>query len=421
MKAILNKAMRLLSEKHRLSLYRKMFRLPDGFHDPDFRVEIAQTQEDLKSAYALLHDCYVGIKIIDPQPSGLRCNLYSFLPTSSIIVVKHQGRVIGTVCAIKDSSSGLPSDREFLEENNRFRQQGKALIEVSAFAVTPEYRKQHRVSLMLLKYLFLYCRNCFRGDIMIGVVHPKAEDFYRALWLAEKNGKPVRYGSLKGAEAIHLTMEVSKEHFDKLTLAFGEDHPTKNLGTILRSRDSRFYYPAIKKELGINPVITPKLLRYFCLEQKGVWSSISAKDKRTLMNVYSTFFGASSMNEFQSPETSDLVEREYRTSVRLTSVASIGAAASFCKIMDLTSNGCFINWSGDLPSHGQEIQVSFCFQERIYSISGKVAWSNDVHLSSHARGFGIKFTQAVPELTRALQNSLYGNLIDDMRPSEGVG
>jgi hypothetical protein len=408
MKNFLRMAMRFLSEEQRQALYRKMARIPAEYFNPGFTVEIAQSKEDLQSAYKLLHDCYVGIKIIDPQPSGLRCNLFSFLPVATIIVAKIDGKVVGTVSAIKDSVSGLPSDKDFLNENNRLRQQGNVLIEASALAVAPEYRGEHSVSFLLMKYLYNYCRNCFRGDYMIGAVHPKAEDFYKALWKFEKNGEPLQYASLKGAAAIHISMDLSAEHFDRVIEAFGPADPQKNLGSLILGPDDRFFYPHERTGLAIHPVITPQLLKYFCLEQKEIWSRMNPQDQQTLIDIYTTYFGAASMAEFRKEDIQGGPSKEYRTPVQLPCIAEVSTESNFCEVSDLTSRGCFVIWKEVLPTVGSTVRLSLRLNRERYFVTGEVAWSNDGHTLHRGRGFGIRFSQAEYALSSNLQSLLYG-------------
>ncbi len=66
----------------------------------DFQVNIASTKEELEKAYSLLHDCYVGTKLMAPDKSGLRCNFFSFLPFTTTVVAKIGEIVIGTVSLI---------------------------------------------------------------------------------------------------------------------------------------------------------------------------------------------------------------------------------------------------------------------------------------------------------------------------------
>lgn len=412
MKSILKKAFSLLGEKYRHRIYRMMVTIPPEFQDPHFRVEIARTKEDLECAYALLHDCYVGIKIMDPQPSGLRCNLFSFLPTSTIIVAKYKGHVVGTVSAIKDSSSGLPSDKEFKKENDQFRKQGKVLIEASALAVAPEFRRNHGVSLLIMKHLYNYCRLCFRGDYMVGAVHPKSEDFYKALWQFEKNGEPSQYGSLKGAAAIHISMELSEDHFHRVVRSFGADDPSRNLGSLFLQPDSRFQYPKEVEGLSIHPVIDPETLKYFCKGKRGIWDALSAFEKQRLIEVFSTYFGRESMNEFRKLEIAHLNEKEFRTPVQIQSVARIGDMISFCEVLDLASKGCFVRWDSErLPEPGQTLSISFRTPWKSYFLEGRVAWHNEGQALRLGPGFGLHFSRESRELAEEIPQWLYGHEI----------
>jgi hypothetical protein len=174
------------------------------------------------------------------------------------------------------------------------------------------------------------------------------------------------------------------------------------------SDDPRFHYPREKQGLNIHPVITPKLLQYFCLQKEGVWSGMNAKDRLTLIQVYATYFGFESMTEFRRLEPTILLEQEFRTPTQLSSVASFSSSSTFCEILDLTSSGCYVGWNGPMPESGERIQISFRFEGRSYSTHGLVAWSND-NLSLHRkRGFGIRFTSRIPTLNLQLQQWVYG-------------
>lgn len=411
MKKIIRYTMNLLGEKQRHRIYRRMTRLPQRYLEPSYTVEIARTQADLQCAYALLHDCYVGIKIIDPQPSGLRCNLFSFLPTSTIIVAKQNGKVVGTVSTILDSKSGLPSDKDFLNENNRFRRQGKTLIEVSALAVASEHRGDHSVSIMLMSFLYNHCRTFFEGDYIVAAVHPRSEDFYKALMGFEKNGEPKRYGSLKGAAAIHISMDLSQEHLDKVTSSYTSLDPMKNIGALFQTQDRRFHYATKRDGLRINPVITPQVLEHFCLQQKTIWLGMSVEERNSLIQVYSTYFGSASMSKFRKHQPIMLIEKEYRTPVQVSSFVRLGDETRFCKILDLASGGCYVKWSNELPKAGDSIQISFRIAGRTFQMRGQVAWVNDGHSLAQNRGFGICFASQISNFGLQLKDWVYANQV----------
>ena len=104
---------------------------------------------------------------------------------------------------------------------------------------------------------------------------------------------------------------------------------------------------------------------------------MSFEDKQELIQVYSTYFGHSSMNEFRKREPGIFKEQFYRTPVQLTSVASVLGQSTFCEVQDLTASGCFISWSASLPEAGTKIQLSFRLNQNDYRILGRVVWQNE--------------------------------------------
>ena len=399
-----------LSETYRINHYRQTLLVPNDYLNPDFQVEIATSQADLQSAYTLLHDSYVGIRIIDPQPSGMRCNLFTFLPTTTVVVVKLKGRVIGTVSLIKDSNSGLPSDREFPNENNALRRQGKSLVEISALAVAPDYRGRHAITFLLIAFLYTHCRESFACDNMLAAVHPKSETFYKALMGFVKNGKPLDYSTLKGAAAIHISMDLGDAHLHKLTNSFPSKDPMRNFGALLQRFDQRLHHVPKMTTLQINPVITPGLLKFFCLQQKEIWSRLSPADQQTLIQVYSTYFGMESMREFR--KNSDLApfNKDYRTPVNITAVVtSKDGSKNFCRILDLTSGGCYLMSTANLPKQGDKIEVAFRVCNRDFRLQAQVTWQNQGQaLKHHPNGIGIQFDKAIANLNQDLQQWIYG-------------
>lgn len=92
-----SKLIKLLPEQVRHQFYRSQVIVSEFALDQNFTVEIARSKADLESAYKLLHDSYVGCKLMSPHQSGLRCNLYTFLPHTTVIVAKLNGETVGTV------------------------------------------------------------------------------------------------------------------------------------------------------------------------------------------------------------------------------------------------------------------------------------------------------------------------------------
>lgn len=105
-------------------------------------IERACTADDLRQAYRLVHDVYLGSGYIDPDPSGMRLRLYETAAETATFVAKVEGRVVGVLSVVEDSPDlGLPSDCVFKEELDELRRAGRRLCEVTNQAVADEYRK----------------------------------------------------------------------------------------------------------------------------------------------------------------------------------------------------------------------------------------------------------------------------------------
>ena len=102
----------------------------------------ACTADDLRQAYRLVHDVFLGSGFIDRDPSGMRLRIYETTAETATFVAKVEGRVVAVLSVVEDSTDlGLPSDCVFKAELDALRKAGKRLCEVTNQAVLEEYRK----------------------------------------------------------------------------------------------------------------------------------------------------------------------------------------------------------------------------------------------------------------------------------------
>jgi phosphate starvation-inducible membrane PsiE len=183
-------------------------------------VKLAESYEEYSRAFSLLHDAYVAKGLMEKHDSGLRCNIHSFLPHNLVVVVidKEQKEVVGTVSIILDNLLGLPAEKAYPTEVEKIRKiKNKKMVEVSALAVDPKYRHQsHIIQFMLNKFLYQFCKINLGVDMLIIVVHPKAELFYHALMGFEPLGEIIEYDFVKGALARFLYLDFSGEFEERL-------------------------------------------------------------------------------------------------------------------------------------------------------------------------------------------------------------
>lgn len=402
------KILKFVPETVRLQFYRSQAEVPEFAMDSDFTIEIARSRDDLESAYELLHECYVATKLMSPHSSGLRCNIFSFLPHTTVIVAKYKNQVIGTVSLIRDSSWGLPSDKDYKTENNELRKANNQIVEVSALAVSKSYRKVgNSVSLLLMKYLYNYTRQYFSSNCLVCTVHPRAEDFYKAFWHFKRNGKQVSYQFVQGALAVHLSMQMSDQIQEKIVASYPSKEIHKNFALFVLNQDARFIYPERQSRSKIDPVLTPYLLEYFSVDRTDFWSTFSSQEQAQLICIYEGIFGTLN-GKFKQVDLSLLkTAKEYRIPAEVTAMISVGDQMVMGRILDLSTGGAFVTWPKNLPELATEMTIKFKIGNQTVQLNCQSTWKNEGTSSLHASGFGIKFIENKKLEAHHIKNWIY--------------
>lgn len=105
-------------------------------------IERAYTLEDLRKAYRLVHQVYLGTGYLNAEPSGVRIRIYETTSETATFVAKKDGEVVGVLSVVGDSADlGLPSNAAFKPELDALRATGARLCEVTNQAVAEEFRK----------------------------------------------------------------------------------------------------------------------------------------------------------------------------------------------------------------------------------------------------------------------------------------
>lgn len=102
----------------------------------------ACTAQDLRKAYRLVHDVFLGTGYMQPEPSGIRLRMYETLSETATFIAEKDGEVVGVLSVVGDTRElGLPSDGAFKEELDQLRATGLRLCELTNQAVAEDYRK----------------------------------------------------------------------------------------------------------------------------------------------------------------------------------------------------------------------------------------------------------------------------------------
>lgn len=285
-KIISKKIIALLPEALRFSLLRRNTKL-DMEWPTSLEIKIADTEEELESAFKLLHRSYVKAGFMDPEPSKMRVLPQNLLPETTTIVAKWNSKVVGTISLIRDNGIGLPLENAFMIDDRRAG--GRRLAEVSSLTIDPEFRgHREKILFPLMRFVLHYARYYFGVHEFIIAVNPSMVDFYTGLICFEKlKAKPVAYNFVKGAPAIGLFLNF--ETVDQRWLDTFEHRPAatnfyRYWATVPTHEHNRL--PVRAYHSAADPVITPKLLKNFFIEKTGVVKLLCKKDIKVLMDAY---------------------------------------------------------------------------------------------------------------------------------------
>lgn len=400
----MKKLLKFLPEFLRIRLIRSKISIPS--FPPDFQVNIATTQEELEKAYSLLHGCYVGTKLMAPDPSGLRCNFFSFLPNTTTVVAKIGKDVVGTVSLIKDSAFGLPSDKDFQTENDQLRMDGHQLVEVSSLAIDPEFRKKgHVISLNLMKYLQHYTTHYMGCTTVTCVVHPRAKDFYSAFWGFTASKKVVKYKFVNDALGVQSFGNITDSVLEKLISSFPSSEKRNPIKFIFKP-DPKLIYPERTESHHVDPIYTPELLKYFMSERTKAYKALSQTEIMTIFSAYSLFFDNLEELDFFRNITSTLYQnRLFRFPAKIDAVLTIdGVPMAFGSIMDLTPEGAFFATTQKLELLKPYL-IEFEWCEIKFSFLITPRWHNRRSRNHQFVGYGMLYDSPQLGIARLLKQT----------------
>ncbi|MCM2323002.1 MAG: PilZ domain-containing protein [Oligoflexia bacterium] len=384
--------------------------MPPLAHDPKLRVKIADTKEELEQAYRLLHDCYVGQGLMSPHPSGLRCNIYSLLPETSTVIVKHGEKIVGTCALIRDSRMNLPSDGIFLEQNNQLRREGGRLIEASALAVDREYRSTgHAMSFLLMKFMYHYALNV-HGTHLVATLHPRAQDFYEGLWSFERLGPVAEYKYVNKALAVYMHLPLNPLKLLEMVARYESADHARNIVLWAHEDDPRLLYPSRENGQIMDPVMTPDLLEYFFLEKTDLFEKLNPEQRKLFFEIYLHYFDASQLKRFATvfPDVEDL--RPLRVLINLPAGMRAGHDFHIVKLLDISSGGAYVEFRDFDPRSlylGKQVELFFRIGSRSFQAASQIAWCHQGHGRRYPPGFGVRFATPLIGLKDELKKFVY--------------
>jgi hypothetical protein len=252
-----------------------------------FVFKLAQTREELEACFHLLHDEYVQAGFMKPDSSGMRVTIHHALPTTSMLMCRHEKRVVGTVSLIRENGLGFPMQRIFnLDE---IIQEGGNVAEVSALAIDRNFHAARgRIMMPLLKFLYEYAEYRFDTRHLVIAVHPEYIGFYEDVLCFRRLVCPSvdHYEFVNDMPAIgaHLDLEKAKEIFSRKYADIPLEKNLFHYFAVAALPNGQFPHQRFDTET--DPVMTPELIDHFFNQKTKIFSTLSLQEIRLLHTVY---------------------------------------------------------------------------------------------------------------------------------------
>lgn len=282
------KLVKFLPENIRFFLIRSQIQLPLEIKN-DVVFKIADSIEDMESAFALVYKSYVKLGYCSPNDLGLRGTYYHALPSTAILVAKSKIETIGTLSIVRDNSTfSLPIESTF--NLGPLRHGGHRLAEITSMVIHSDHRRSQggQILFPLMKLMYHYCSENFGVNRLVIAISPKDEDFYKSLLLF-KRAPQTSIKNYLGAPAIvmYLDLDIAADDFYKI---YNDKTATRNLYAFFKEWSS----PAIQINSKLlfdieNPLLTKDVYLNFFVKRMHLKHSLldklystEANDQKTL-------------------------------------------------------------------------------------------------------------------------------------------
>lgn len=172
-----------------------------------FEIRLARSTREYEDAFRLVHLAYAFQGIEPLRRLDLRITEQHVLSEAVVLVAYERDRLVGTISITKDSPAGLPLDKDCGDELAALRRKGARLSEVGSLAIVRRCWHSGLMPLLGMAAARVGFRVHGSSHNVIGV-HPKAVDFYRAIWKFGPLGKARQHADLD-APVIGLIHECS--------------------------------------------------------------------------------------------------------------------------------------------------------------------------------------------------------------------
>lgn len=187
----------------------------------------ARRLEQVRTAWSLVYERYVGKALIDENPFGIH-TVQQAVGEHSCVIYGSNGDSLGsTMTLIGDNKKGLPLDSVYAKKLNALRWRDRALVEVGLLADRRRSgRRGARALFDLMRWAVYYTLHIGSTDIVIGV-HPRHARFYIRCFGFDCFARPTVYPLVNDNPVVPLRLRL-REMLTEASLPRGLAHIRDN-------------------------------------------------------------------------------------------------------------------------------------------------------------------------------------------------
>ena len=391
----LNQLLKLAPRELRQSLFRQMLHLPI-IPQSNILVKFAESPDEFNQAFRLIQETYAHLGYCD-RSTPMRATKYHTLPTTKVVIILLDGKVIATITHILDNPMGLPIENQWSIQ--ALREQGHLSAEISSLAISKQWRHNHGLLHYMTRFLLDYAINHLGVDTWVIVTHPSTRDFYQGVLCFQTLSEDIKHcGHVKNALGLAQMLDLNQlqENFFRL---YRNRPPHQNIHDFYFVRDFsncfQFPTPSI--------FLTNSMPRFYFKElfttTTPIISDMSCRERLILSGLYS-----------------DLVDHlglPFLQNLRLRSLTSISGqlrtrdALLPVRVADVSSGGAKILSKFPLPLDHSPIRLMLPLQPKL-EVPIRIVWNINqrvagVQICDPAPSTWLRWTE---DLRRQFQTSM---------------
>lgn len=348
----------------------------------ELEITVAKNIIDLYESHQFCYNTYIEEGYAKPFEGKIRLTPHHALPTTTTIIARHHGRVVGTITAILDGPLGLPSDKfSNLEE---LREKHTRIVEGSSFAVDKDYRgKDGQLTFLLIKYFYKYAKQYMNADCIVAAINPKQKSLYNDVLLFDDYNTELSFAtSANQAPAIIVMLDLNgykKKYYDEYAV-----HQTSGHGSEVNLYDffiscnfQSLRYPQKSIVTTGNPIMTPEYLETLFAR---IWDMKGNIDKETFCKLRDIYSDSSYDHFFEQAgnhiNCKSNRQQRFTTNSKITKINNISLLKKV-SIDNISENGLAVKRENNLVSCSNILNVEIEIYNTTVSLQLVSVWRNE--------------------------------------------